>query len=220
MSNQAAPSDSTLQGQYAGFVTRLFALVVDLLLVLGAVLIMGFVITMILRFFNLNVWLSDIYDDLVQSSDFFRAATRVFAAVGGFWFVFLFYYILLLPASAGVTVGKALMGVRVVRMDGTRLTATRSTRRYVTFWLAALPLFLGLLWVIVDDRRQGWHDKLSGTCVIYDWPAQEDDNMLQGLRTRLRYMQEARSRGSDEPIPQTAETGQRSEAAASAESLT
>jgi uncharacterized RDD family membrane protein YckC len=27
--------------------------------------------------------------------------------------------------------------------------------------------FLGYLWILVDDRRQGWHDKLARTLVVY-----------------------------------------------------
>ncbi|MBX3651771.1 MAG: RDD family protein [Burkholderiales bacterium] len=31
---------------------------------------------------------------------------------------------------------------------------------------SALPLFLGFIWVGIDKRKQGWHDKLAGTVVI------------------------------------------------------
>ncbi|NNC54671.1 MAG: RDD family protein, partial [Pseudomonadales bacterium] len=33
------------------------------------------------------------------------------------------------------------------------------------------PLLLGLIWVGIDKRKQGWHDKLAGTLVIKE----EDD---------------------------------------------
>jgi uncharacterized RDD family membrane protein YckC len=29
-----------------------------------------------------------------------------------------------------------------------------------------LPLGLGLIWVGIDKKKQGWHDKLAGTVVI------------------------------------------------------
>jgi uncharacterized RDD family membrane protein YckC len=38
--------------------------------------------------------------------------------------------------------------------------------RYLGYLLATLPLGLGLLWVGIDPRKQGWHDKLAGTAVI------------------------------------------------------
>jgi hypothetical protein len=34
-------------------------------------------------------------------------------------------------------------------------------------------LFLGYLWILFDNRRQGFHDKLAGTYVVYSWPEEE-----------------------------------------------
>lgn len=38
--------------------------------------------------------------------------------------------------------------------------------RYLGYFIAAIPLLLGILWVALDPRRQGWHDKLAGTVVV------------------------------------------------------
>ena len=195
MSSQTiTPSKSTLQGQYAGFVSRFLAILVDILLVVAAIVIIGLTSQLLLSFFRLDNLLAAAFDNLSQSSGLAQTLLRAVAALGSFYFVFYLYYTLLHSAAAGVTIGKALIGLRVVRMDGLPLTFGRCTRRYVTFLLAALPVFLGLLWVIIDDRRQGWHDKLSNTCVIYDWPAQEDEFFLSRVKNRLRYMQESRRR--------------------------
>ena len=178
----------------------MLALLVDVLLVIVTLVIIGLTTQLILRFFNLDQIFSDAIADLENSSAFLGAIVRLLTALGSFYFIFFLYYVTLHTVAGGITIGKALMGVRVVRMNGLPLTFMRSTRRYLTFLLAALPLFLGLLWVIWDDRRQGWHDKLSDTCVIYDWPAQEDESFLSGLKHRLRYVQETRIRygiGSD-----------------------
>ena len=37
---------------------------------------------------------------------------------------------------------------------------------YGMLWLHGLPLFLGLIWVGLDQKKQGWHDKLAGTLVV------------------------------------------------------
>jgi uncharacterized RDD family membrane protein YckC len=37
---------------------------------------------------------------------------------------------------------------------------------------------IGLLWIMVDDQRQGWHDKLAKTFVIYTWAARPDEQFL------------------------------------------
>ena len=68
----------------------------------------------------------------------------------------------------GQTPGKLLMGVRIARTNGKRLTIGRALLRYLGYWLSAIPLGLGFLWVLVDDQRQCWHDKLADTYVIYD----------------------------------------------------
>ena len=36
--------------------------------------------------------------------------------------------------------------------------------------VSAALLLLGLVWVAVDPRKQGWHDKLAGTVVVHDTP--------------------------------------------------
>ena len=38
--------------------------------------------------------------------------------------------------------------------------------RYFAYYVSALPLCLGFLWVAWDSRKQGWHDKLAGTVVV------------------------------------------------------
>ena len=38
--------------------------------------------------------------------------------------------------------------------------------RYFGYYVSIIPLFLGLIWVGIDKRKQGFHDKLAGTVVI------------------------------------------------------
>ena len=193
-SDQIQPSDSNLQGQYAGFVSRMLAILVDLLLVIVTLIVVGLTIQLIFRFLNLDTFFSNIVSDLEERFNLVGSVVRLLTGLGSFYFIFFMYYVTLHTVAGGITIGKALMGLRVVRMDGVPLNIGRSTRRYVTFILATLPFFLGLFWVIWDDRRQGWHDKLSNTCVIYDWPAQEDESFLSGLKNRLHYVSQTRNR--------------------------
>ncbi|MEJ2212034.1 MAG: RDD family protein, partial [Anaerolineae bacterium] len=67
---------------------------------------------------------------------------------------------------AGQTPGKAFLGVAVVRADGGRLRAGAAIVRWLGYWLSGI-LFLGYLWILVDNRRQAWHDKLARTLVVY-----------------------------------------------------
>jgi len=38
--------------------------------------------------------------------------------------------------------------------------------RYIGYFISAFVFFLGFLWVAIDKRKQGWHDKIAGTLVI------------------------------------------------------
>jgi uncharacterized RDD family membrane protein YckC len=38
--------------------------------------------------------------------------------------------------------------------------------RYIAYYISALPLLLGFIWVGFDKRKQGWHDKIAKTVVI------------------------------------------------------
>jgi uncharacterized RDD family membrane protein YckC len=65
------------------------------------------------------------------------------------------------------TPGKMAIGAHIVDADtGNPMTMSQAGVRYIGYFVAALPLFLGLLWVAFDARRQGWHDKMAGTVVV------------------------------------------------------
>jgi uncharacterized RDD family membrane protein YckC len=77
-------------------------------------------------------------------------------------------------ATTGQTLGKRLLGIRVVRVDGDPLGFGRSIQRWsvpglptlVGAWLFPLQI-LDAAWCLLDKpRRQCLHDKLAGTVVV------------------------------------------------------
>lgn len=65
------------------------------------------------------------------------------------------------------TPGKMAVAVRLVdATTGQPPSVGQCIGRYLAYFIAALPLGLGILWVAFDRRKQGWHDKLSGTVVV------------------------------------------------------
>lgn len=61
------------------------------------------------------------------------------------------------------------MAVKAVIVDahtGGKPSAGQFVIRSLASYLSALPLFLGFIWIGLDTRKQGWHDKLAGTVVI------------------------------------------------------
>ncbi len=47
--------------------------------------------------------------------------------------------------------------------------------RYFGYYVSILPLMLGIIWVGIDKRKQGWHDKLAGTVVIRAGALQDNE---------------------------------------------
>jgi uncharacterized RDD family membrane protein YckC len=68
--------------------------------------------------------------------------------------------------SLGATPGKRIVGIAVVDVDGNRPGLARGLVRYVVSIASATAVFLGYLWMIWDDKRQTWHDKVAGTYVV------------------------------------------------------
>jgi uncharacterized RDD family membrane protein YckC len=45
-------------------------------------------------------------------------------------------------------------------------------------YVAAIPFFLGFIWVLFSKDRRGWHDMIGGTYMVHDWPAKPDEAFL------------------------------------------
>jgi uncharacterized RDD family membrane protein YckC len=74
---------------------------------------------------------------------------------------------LLLAAGAGQTLGKRIIGIRIVRIDGRRFgVGSAALRHLVGYALSGIFGMLGFVWATWDPRHQTWHDKLAGTIVI------------------------------------------------------
>lgn len=75
--------------------------------------------------------------------------------------------ILLLWNKISTTPGKMAVGAIIVdARTGGRPTPQQLFVRYIGYFVSTLPLFLGLIWVGFDSRKQGWHDKMAGTVVV------------------------------------------------------
>ena len=67
------------------------------------------------------------------------------------------------------TPGKMAIGARIVDATTGKPPSTgQLIGRYFAYFVSIIPLCLGLIWVGIDRRKQGWHDKLANTVVIYD----------------------------------------------------
>jgi uncharacterized RDD family membrane protein YckC len=146
----------TRVGTYAGLLSRGIALWIDSLVAMGLVAIATAVVRSLLGAVGVP---ATTMDD--------RTGPLVLALGSGL--LTLCYYTAGFTLF-GRTVGKLILGLRVVRADGRNPTVRQSALRTVGYLLSSVFL-LGFLWAGIDRRHQAWHDKLAGTFVVYAWAA-------------------------------------------------
>lgn len=65
------------------------------------------------------------------------------------------------------TPGKRLLRLKVLNeRTGENITVGQGIIRYIGYFPAILVLFIGLIWVAFDSKKQGWHDKMAKTVVV------------------------------------------------------
>lgn len=70
---------------------------------------------------------------------------------------------LVLPALTGRSLGRAIMGIALVTSDNRRPDPWRLLLRELAHLLDTIPLFLGWLWPLIDDRGRTFADILTRT---------------------------------------------------------
>lgn len=133
--------------EYAGFWIRTGAAIID------SILIIIIIAPVLSAIYGTDYWLNDSMNK-------------------GIWDI-LFSYIL--PAIAVIvfwmyksaTPGKMATQLTIIdAKTGTKPSSGQFIVRYLGYYVSMIPLFLGIIWVGIDKRKQGWHDKLAGTVVI------------------------------------------------------
>lgn len=179
--------NASLRGHYAGFVTRSIAFVIDLVLVVLTQVTFLLIVRLVLDFFGLNALAQAIFEP-TEATDNSLLVVLLRWGLALFGGSLLFnVYVIAFWLLADRTIGQAILGLRVVRTDGQSLKLGSAIRRVIGYYISFFALFVGFLWILLDDRRQGWHDKLADTVVVYDW----DARLGRRLREWLARQQEA-----------------------------
>jgi len=166
--------DTNMYGYYAGFVSRLFAFVIDVIILVVAMTLITWLVTFVWNIIGDRPILGNRIG--ADAADVVSVILSVVLTIGVYIGYPLFFWTL-----TGQTPGTLLMGLRVVTTDGRYLSFGQSVRRLIGYVIAAVPLNLGFFWILVDDRRRGWHDKIAGTCVVYTWNARPDETFFRKL---------------------------------------
>ena len=90
-----------------------------------------------------------------------RASTLLFVTIGLLWL-----YSTLLEGFNGQSIGKRMMGLKVVRTDGKKMSYDHAAVRNFGKVLPLLPIDLFLGWRIKNSTFMRYFDKFAGTTVI------------------------------------------------------
>lgn len=142
--NAYAPATETV---YAGFWSRLWASIID------TILLSLVTYPLLISIYGWTYF----SDEAVLSGPADFLLSWVLPTIG----------IILFWIYKSATPGKMAIHARIVdAQTGGQPSTGQMVGRYFAYFISALPLGLGILWVAFDSRKQGWHDKLAGTVVI------------------------------------------------------
>lgn len=127
---------------YAGFWRRVSASIVDSIL--------------LTTIYNLLSWF--VWPDSWKANQFFLFATTTI-------FTWLYFSILESSAKQG-SLGKVVLGLKVVDYNTQRISFTRATGRYFSKFISAAILMIGFIMIAFTAKKQGLHDMIAGTLVI------------------------------------------------------
>ena len=75
-------------------------------------------------------------------------------------------------ALAGQTPGMRFLSIKLDAGGTSEIGLRRALKRLLAVPLALIPLGLGFFAILLSPTRQGWHDRIAGTEVIYDTRAE------------------------------------------------
>ena len=135
--------------EYAGFWVRVVATVID------SVLIMLVTLPMLISVYGWDYFDEEKSKTITDPAEILIGWVLPAIAIIVFWM------------RKQATPGKMVLSLRILDAGtGSKPTTAQFLGRYFAYLVSMLPLFLGLVWVAFDKRKQGWHDKLAGTVVV------------------------------------------------------
>jgi len=169
--------DENYQFVYAGFWKRFLAFIIDQIIISIASSIL---ILPIIMFFGLSflpfkhmkelnefsvtsISLQNSTDGIVLLSSFV-IVTIIFSI--GFTLLKWLYFALMESSAKQATLGKMALGIKVVDLNGSRISFGKATGRYFGKIISALILYIGFMMAGWTVRKQALHDIMAGCLVI------------------------------------------------------
>jgi uncharacterized RDD family membrane protein YckC len=135
--------------EYAGFWIRVGASLID------TVLLLCVTFPLLIAIYGWSYFDAEQTGFIAGTADFLLSYVLPAVAIIVFWMY------------RQATPGKMMLKLKVVdAKTGGPLTVGQAIIRYIGYFVSSIPLCIGLIWVGIDARKQGWHDKMAGTVVI------------------------------------------------------
>jgi uncharacterized RDD family membrane protein YckC len=83
-------------------------------------------------------------------------------SVGGAWV----YYSLMESSSWGTTLGKRIVGIRVLDQSGNRIIFARASGRHFAKYISIFTLGIGYLMAGFTKQKQALHDQVASCLVV------------------------------------------------------
>lgn len=147
-----------LENEYAGFGIRFAARIVDSIIVFGAQILLIIGLAMIANLSGFQDAEPGILKTIV--------ITTISLLMLLVWFLGAHLYYIVLHKKRGQTIGKKLLGVKVIRTNGEMLRWRDAVLRQIGELISTFALLLGYIWIAIDEKKQGWHDKIASTYVV------------------------------------------------------
>lgn len=84
----------------------------------------------------------------------------------GLMFLSISAYHVVMWKMKGTTIGGIICGLKLVRIDDRPMDWGVAVVRALTAFLSLFAFGLGFIWVVFDDQKQSWHDKVAGTTLV------------------------------------------------------
>ena len=152
---------ASLRGRTAGSVTRLTAFIADIIIISILIRAAGWFLEDVRLATGIQINLPEMTEAVGSTTP--MQLTALAGLLIGLTYMLFFW------TMGGQTPGKAVMGVRVVRLDGQPMRLGTAVLRLIGYGVVLATLGFGFLPILIDNRRQEPADKLAGTCVVYSW---------------------------------------------------
>lgn len=129
---------------YAGFWLRLGAYVIDFVILFIPILV-----------------LRNLFIENPNQSDGLNVIDQIINL--GTWWI---YYATCESSSIQGSLGKKIVGIKVVNLDGTKVSFLKATGRYWSMLISMVILGLGIIMIGFDTKKQGLHDKITNCLVV------------------------------------------------------